>query len=70
VITYRVEPADDDSIAVEIVPKLDADKGPGAWVSVTDDENPHLSAWLNKREVTELREVLEKVSTALEPETA
>jgi hypothetical protein len=65
-ITYRVNPKSGD--AIEIEPVTDADKGAGAWVTVTDDSNPTMSVLLNPDEVGELREVLEKVADSLKQE--
>lgn len=60
-VTYRVGPGEGDTV-VEIEPH---DNPPGAYVTVTDDQNPSMAVLLSLDEITELREVLGKVEEAL-----
>ncbi len=60
-VTYRVAPSEGDTV-VEIEPH---DDPLGAYVTVTDDQNPATAALLSLDEIAELREVLGKVEAAL-----
>jgi hypothetical protein len=60
-VTYRIGPGEGDTV-VEIEPH---DNAPGAYVTVTDDQNPSMAVLLSLDEITELREILGKVEETL-----
>lgn len=65
-VAYRVRP-DDGNTVIEVEPHPGSDDDPpGAYVTVTDDQNPSMAVSLSLSEIAELRDVLEKVERSLE----
>jgi hypothetical protein len=65
-VAYRISPGEGDAV-IEVEPHLSSEgHPPGAYVTVTDDQNPSLAVRLDLSEIAELREILEKVERSLE----
>ena len=68
-VAYRVSPGEGDTV-IEVEPHLSSEDHPsGAYVTVTDDQNPSMAVRLDLSEIAELREVLEKVERSLKERT-
>jgi hypothetical protein len=64
-ISYRISPPESDTV-VEVETSDDPERGGvGAYITVTDDENPAMSVLLGLEEVRELRKVLEDIGKSL-----
>ncbi len=66
-VAYRVSSAQNDADVLEIEPITDPE-APGAWFTTTDGQNPAIAVKLNLAEISELRDVLEKLEGHLKGE--
>ncbi|HWM63988.1 MAG TPA: hypothetical protein VNP96_08385 [Solirubrobacterales bacterium] len=63
-VVYRVGPGEGDTV-IEVEPHVNSEDPPGAYVTVTDDQNPSMAIRLGLDEIAELREILGKVEEVL-----